>query len=365
MRFLGMAGISSAMVAACAILSACGMGGLQTTVFGDAKDMDPMNDGSESASSSLRLTMSSEKVLIGRPSSHAFDIFHAKKKKIPLLYVSDVITDTVEVYDFASGKEVGSATGFVDPYGECSDKEGDAYVADFAAGTVTMFAYGSTNGTVVATGLKDPIGCSVDGKGDLAVSQYNGGRKGKGSVVIYEAGSKSGTAYNGPYLTWPPSFDAKGNLFVEGEDGSCGKSICVSELPAGGTSFTTVALKGATIGFPGSVERNLGKLEFGDQDYNGKHTTAIYSATCAGSTCTVTATTNLTDNCTSGSYDDTVQWAEYSKRPNLQSKGSVTEVTGGNIDCSSRFNIWGFPGGGNPTGHMSGPQGAEGQTIVE
>ena len=364
MRFLGMAGISAAMVAACAILSACSMGGLQATVFGGAKNLDPMQGGSELAAS-LRLTMASEKVLIGRPSTHAFNIFHAKKKRTPLLYVSDIITDTVEVYDFASGKEVGSATGFVDPYGECSDKEGDAYVADFGAGTVTMFAYGSTNGTTVATGLKDPIGCSLDEKGDLAVSQYNGGRKGKGSVVIYKAGSKSGTAYNGPSLTWPPSFDTKGDLFVEGENGSCGTNICVSKLPAGGTSFTTVTLKGATIGFPGSVERNLGKLEFGDQNYNGNHTTAIYSATCSGSTCTVTATTNLTDNCTPESYDDTVQWAEYSKRPNLQSKGSVTEVTGGNIDCSSRFNIWGFPGGGNPTGHISGPQGAEGQTIVD
>ena len=217
----------------------------------------------------------------------------------------------------------------------------------------------------MATGLKEPIGCSVDEKGNLAVSQYAGGRRGKGSVVIYRAGSKTGTAYNGPHLTWPPSFDTTGDLFVEGKNGSCGRGICVSELPAGGKSFTTVTLSGATIGFPGSVELNQGTLEFGDQDYNGNHTTAIYSASCSGSTCTVTATTNLTDNCTPDTYDDTVQWAEYSKRPNLQSKGKVKEVAGGNIDCASRFNIWSFPGGGNPTGQISGPFQAEGQTIVD
>jgi hypothetical protein len=364
MRFLGMVGYALGVVAASAILSACGIGGSQSTGFGGAPDLDAMQGGNN-WEESLRLTMASENALIGQHSTHAFNIFHPKKKKTPLLYVSDIITDTVEVYDFASGKEVGSATGFVDPYGECSDKEGDAFVADFGAGTVTMFTYGSTKGTTVATGLKEPIGCSVDEKGDLAVSQYAAGRQGKGSVVIYKAGSKTGTAYSGPHLTWPPSFDTKGDLFVEGEKGSCGSGICVSELPAGGKSFTTVTLSGATITFPGSVELNQGRLEFGDQDYNGNHTTAIYSASCSGSTCTVTAITNLTDNCTPDNYDDTVQWAEYSKKPNLQSKGKVTEVAGGNIDCSSRFNIWNFPGGGNPTDHISGPLGAEGQTIVD
>jgi hypothetical protein len=364
MRFLGIVGYPLAVVAASSILSACSMGGSPSTGFGGTPNSDTMHSG-DNLAESLRRTMASGTVLIRRPRTRAFNVFHPKKKKSPLLYVSDIITDTVEVYDYSSGKEVGSATGFVDPYGECSDKEGDAYVTDFGAGTVTMFTYGSTTGTTVASGLKEPIGCSVDRHGDLAVSQYQGARQGKGSVIIYKAGSRTGTAYTGPHLTWPPSFDTKGNLFVEGEKGSCGSVICISELPAGGKSFTTVTLSGATITFPGSVELNQGKLEFGDQDYNGNHTTAIYSATCSGSTCTVTATTNLTDNCTSNTYDDTVQWAEYSMKPNLQSKGKVREVAGGNIDCSSRFNIWRFPSGGNPKGQMSGPLQAEGQTIVE
>lgn len=353
-----------AVVAAAAILSSCSVSGAESTGLGAAPNSDATKRG-DNLAADLRRTVASENAFIRQPGAHAFNIFHPKKAKTPLLYVSDIITDTVEVYDYSTGKELGSATGFVDPYGECSDKKGNAYVADFGAGTVTMFTYGSTTGTTVATGLKEPIGCSVDRLGDLAVSQYQGARQGKGSVVIYKAGSKTGTRYDGPHLTWPPSFDAKGNLFVEGEKGSCGSVICISELPAGGKSFTTVSLSGATIGFPGSVELNEGKLEFGDQDYNGGHTTAIYTATCSGSTCMVTATTNLTDNCTPEDYDDTVQWAEYSMKPNLQSKGKVREVAGGNIDCSSRFNIWRFPAGGNPKGQMSGPLQAEGQTIVD
>ncbi len=338
MRFLGMTGSTLAVVAASAIFGACSMGGSQSSGQGVTPDSGAMQ---------------------------ASITFHPKKKRTPLLYVSDSISDTVEVYDFLSGKEVGWASGFKDPYGACSDKDGNAYVADFGSGTITMFKYGSTKGKIVAKGLKEPIGCSVNENGDLAVSQYEAGRQGKGSVVIYKAGSKAGVRYNGPYLAWPPSFDTKGNLFVEGELGSCGSGICVSELPAGGTSFTTVTLSGATIGNPGSVELNQGKLEFGDQNYNGEHTTAIYSASCSGSTCTVTATTNLTDNCTNEKYNDVTQWAEYSSQPNLQSSGKVTEVAGGNIDCNKRFNIWTFGRGGNPRRHMSGPGEASGQTIVE
>ncbi|HTV72923.1 MAG TPA: hypothetical protein VME66_04370 [Candidatus Acidoferrales bacterium] len=358
-----MAGNGLAVVAASAILSACSIGGLRGAGLGGAPDLNATQSGTNLAA--LRSTMASDHVVIGRPGTHAFNVFHPKKKKIPLLYVSDILNGTVEVYDFLTGIEVGSATGFNNPYGECSDKAGDAYVADFGAGTVTSFKYGSTKGTIVASGLKDPIGCSVDERGDLAVSQYGAGRHGEGSVVIYKAGSKTGTAYNGPYLTWPPSFDTKGDLFVEGERGSCGKGICVSELPAGGTAFATVRLRGATIEFPGSVELNQGKLEFGDQNYKGKHTTAIYSASCSGSTCTVTATTNLTDTCTNEHYDDTTQWAEYSNEPNLQSQGNVTKVAGSNIDCDIRFNVWDFPRGRNPIGHIGGPREAGGETLVE
>ncbi len=288
-----------------------------------------------------------------------------KKKRRPLLYVSGNVS--VEVYDFLSGKRLGFASGLGSAAGFCSDKEGDAYVADFTRGTVVMFPYGSTKGRIVAKGLQEPVGCGVSESGDLAVSQYEAGRQGKGSVIVYKAGSKVRKKYNGPYIAWAPAFDRQGNLFVEGQLGSCGTGYCISELPAGGTSLATVTLEGATIGFPASVEFNDGKLEFGDQNYNGGHTTAIYTATCSGLICTVTATTNLTDNCfshRSEKYNDVIQWAEYSREPNLQSGGKVTEVAGANQDCANRFDIWTFPGGGNPRRHIKGPNQSAGQTIV-
>jgi hypothetical protein len=185
--------------------------------------------------------------------------------------------------------------------------------------------------------------------------------------MIYKKGSKTGTAVTGPELTWPPSFDAKGDLYVEGESGSCGNyEICVSYLAKGGKSFSTVTLSGATIDFPGSVERDSKNMLFGDQEYQGNFTTGIYTAKCKGTTCTVSASTDLTDDCfySGEPYNDTVQWAEYSKKPNLQSQGKVKQVAGGNLDCSGRFNMWNFPAGGNPTGQISGPSEPEGATIV-
>ncbi len=315
----------------------------------------------------LKLTTPMGIVPVQHFSHHSFNIFHpAKKHKAALIYVSDLGNGSVEVYDYPSGTEVGSATGFSYPYGDCSDKHGNAYVTDFDNGTVTKFAYGSTSGTTVASGLATPIGCSVDKKGDLAVTQFEGAEEGVGTVIIYPAGSSKGTAYTGPEEAWPAAFDSKGNLYVEGEDGTCGYTICVAVLPAGSSTFSAVTLNGASIGFPAAVEREQKGMVFGDQGYEGNFTTALYSASCSGTTCNVNATTQLTDDCfySGEPYNDTVQWGEYSKKPNMQSRGKVTQVAGGNLDCSSRFNMWSFPAGGNPTGQMSGPVEAEGATIV-
>jgi hypothetical protein len=365
MRFFGMARYALGVVAASAILSACSAGSQNSLAPGTGVNPSALHGGVLAA---LRLSIRSNNVMVGHSGvAHAFNHI-PKGKKTTLLYVSDEGNGSVEVYDYPSGKEVGAATGFEYPYGECSDKKGDVFVADFELGTLSELKYGSTTATTFASGLTYPIGCSVDKQGDIAVSQFEGGAEGTGSVMIYAKGSKTGTPVDGPSLTWPPSYDAKGNLYVEGEGGSCGGSYakCVAYLAKGGSSFSTVTLSGATIDFPGSVERDSKNMLFGDQEYQGNYTTGIYTAKCKGASCKVSGTTELTDNCFSGSepYNDTVQWAEYSKKPNLQSQGKVKQVAGGNLDCSGRFNMWNFPAGGNPTGQISGPSEPEGATIV-
>ena len=80
MRFLGIVGHALGVVAASAILSACGIGGSQSTGFGGAPDLDAMQGGKH-WEESLRLTMASENALIGQHSTHAFNIFHPKRKR--------------------------------------------------------------------------------------------------------------------------------------------------------------------------------------------------------------------------------------------------------------------------------------------
>jgi hypothetical protein len=125
-----------------------------------------------------------------------------------------------------------------------------------------------------------------------------------------------------------------------------------------------VTFSGATIEFPGAVESNGKSMEFGDQEPDGKYTGGIYSATCSGTTCTVTKITTLTGDC-DGTDTDFVQWAEYSKHPNGQDiKGGVTEVVAGNLFCDDAgLGIWKFPSG-KYVGEMNGPEYAYGQTIV-
>ena len=53
------------------------------------------------------------------------------KKKGALMYAGDWATNDVFVYDYPSGKQVGTLTGFDAPYGMCVDKKGDIYIRTF------------------------------------------------------------------------------------------------------------------------------------------------------------------------------------------------------------------------------------------
>ena len=293
------------------------------------------------------------------------------RKGTPLLYVSDIRNSEVEVYDWKTHSLVGVAGGFDAPYGECSDRSGDVYVTDFGSNTVTEFPYGTTSPSrIIRNGLNDyPIGCSVSPKnGDLAVTQYEGGLgSGTGSVVVFPAGKNSGTPYTFFEFTWPAGYDSEGNLFAEGEGGACAGSttVCLAELPYRGSSFSNVSFN-QTINYPGAVQWDGRYLGFGDQEGGGNYVTEIYRSTCSRSVCTKVSTVTFADSC-NGKNVTFVQWAEYSKKPNLQSRGLTTRVAAGNNSCyySPGVNIWKYPAGGSPTRQLSITGEADGQTIVK
>jgi hypothetical protein len=368
MKIPSVARYALGVVAASSFLAACSAGGSQTGLAGaPGSGASSMGNHHVTAAVAFKQTNAMGYVPVHQNGGKTWaSPMKGKGKKTAYLYVSDGDTGTVYVYDWATQKEVGSQTGFEYPYGQCSDKMGDAFVTDFDAGTVTEFKYGQTTGTAVVTGLSAyPIGCAVNPKtGDLAVTQFYGGYYGSGSVIVYKGGpGGKSTSYNFFDFTWPAGYDGKGNLYAEGEDGTCTSSVCIAELPANGSSFANVTYNW-TIDFPAATELDVKLPAFGNQETNGEYQSSIQVANCTSSACTAKGKPAvLTDTCYNN-YTDVVQWAEISKKPNLQSKGKFKEVAGGNLWCEGVFDIWKFPAGGNPTGTISGTERALGQTLV-
>ena len=292
---------------------------------------------------------------------------HSWMKHVPagttLLYASDAGYSSVDVYDYPSGSLIGQVAGFENPYGSCSDKNGNVYVADFGAGTLSEIAEGDTTITKTWRPGGEPIGCSVDANGDIAVSLSAGGAGGFGQITVYKSGGKTGKSYPAPGDGdfWPAGYDKTGDLIVEcgygSASGPCaeGAASHIIELKKGAKSFTTLSLSGATITSPASVESMGDVLGVGDQAPLGiaKPGWGIYSSTLAGTTLTVSDTTINTGNCrASGDYAQAAQWANVSSKPNgLQVEGHVRATVAGNLDCASPTPIdtWAFPAGNGPT----------------
>src|ERR1700729_3285681 len=47
-----------------------------------------------------------------------------------LLYASDVDSNDVRVYDYDTGREVGTLSGFSEPLDQCVDKAGDVWITN-------------------------------------------------------------------------------------------------------------------------------------------------------------------------------------------------------------------------------------------
>src|SRR5580693_7122481 len=78
-----------------------------------------------------------------------------------LLYVSDIGTNSVDVYPYPTGKLVGKLTGFGSVAGLCADKSGDVFVVD-EAGPVDVYAHGGSSPIRRLTTTGAPYGCAAD-----------------------------------------------------------------------------------------------------------------------------------------------------------------------------------------------------------
>lgn len=273
-------------------------------------------------------------------------MFSAAKMK-PLVYVSDWSTGDVFVYNYLNGTEVGRLTDFNIPYGQCVDADRNVWITEFDGLDIVEYAHGGKSPLQRLATDGHPVGCSFDPlTGNLAVANFytNGG---SGNLQVWKHAAGAPTTYRSSrlYYLWPPAYDDKGNVFVEGRvyRGAYG----VAELVKYGIALRNISLKGTSIRFAGAALWDGAHLGLTDQDSAGDKTTVIDRTTISGATGTVFGRVHLVDSCNQGYVDVVAPFAV----PNGDKQSLF--VIGGNIGCTRRFDYWKYPPGGDP--HFSLP----------
>jgi hypothetical protein len=161
-------------------------------------------------------------------------------------------------------------------------------------------------------------------------------------VQIWKGGTGQPTTHtlSTLYYLWPPAYDDKGNLFVEGQ--AKNGIFSIAELINGGATLRKVSMQGATIHYAGAALWDGKYLGFTDQNSDNKNTTVIFRTTVANFKARIVGRIHLTDTCLHG-YAAVMQ-------PFVVpvAGGSPVTIVGANVSCSSRFDFWPFPSGGHP-----------------
>lgn len=272
-----------------------------------------------------------------------------------LLYVSGCYA-LVYVYNYDSGALVGTLAGFNFPQGQCVDARGDVWIANFGEGSsgqhssVVEYSHGGSAPleTLVTNGSS--IGCSVAPNGDLAVSnfdRYFG--YGPGNIQVWKNASGSPQEYTSTScrFPYPPAYDPKGNLYVEGPDKLMTPTTSVCELAANRKRLRKVQVT-QTITYANGAAWDGKYLVLSGQDYNGYATILYQTTEGAKGDLTVVGKTLLRDgkceSSSAGLYQPFI--VGRSNTPQNRQQGHV--LIAGDLACNYRFDFWKYPGGGNP-----------------
>jgi len=158
-------------------------------------------------------------------------------KSEDLVYVSDNNLSNVYVFSYATGRQVGTLTGFELPAGECADKAGNVWITNQIPAQTVEYAHGGT--TPIATLSDDygsPASCSVDPTtGNLAVANATH------TVAVYQNAQGTPTVYSDSSFQrfFFCAFDDNGNLFVDGQTDGIRTNL-IAELPHGKSEMTNI-----------------------------------------------------------------------------------------------------------------------------
>jgi hypothetical protein len=210
-----------------------------------------------------------------RVQSHRVTGTHAIKPDccayLKTLFVSDLGTDEVQMYEFPSNKYIGQVSpppeGFGEPQGMCSDNQGNVFVANTAKTTIDEFAHDGTYVTSLNDPGQYPVGCAFDkSTGNLAVSNVVSTTSAPGSVSIYThaRGTPTIISAKGFLRVFFLAYAGKtGVLYLDGETPSY--EAAYGSLKGG--SIKPIAIRGATIGYAGSLSwsAKTQSMNIGDQ----------------------------------------------------------------------------------------------------
>jgi hypothetical protein len=287
-------------------------------------------------------------------------------RKSKLLYVSAMNGSDVTVYDYPSGEQVGTLTGFSSPAGQCVDAKGNVYIANTGSGVVDEYAHGGSSPIKTFVTSGDAFGCSVDKANDLAVTDFLGKSYTAGSVTVFPKGSSKGVVYSNPtdcYDIWDAGYDDKGNLVMVAEN-QASSAVTFCAIMNGSKSLTTLTANGFTIYSPDSTMWDGKYIALGDQQIGGGFQSGVIEATLSGSTLTSHGQVVLGDTC-KGDYTHVIQpFIVGSKNTPVNDKqGKV--VAGANEFCSADFRLWHYPAGGTPFQSFTFQSGGQSVSIAK
>lgn len=297
MRYINPLGYAVSGSAILALLAGCSGGGSSSSPMPAAPNALMHQSVSRSIDSSSRRNAAPESVLrpdvvrVSKPDlSPGFVTPDAFKAAV---IVSDVGTNDVVAFS-AAGKVVATLTGFSEPQGLASTKAGSFYIANTGDSNIPLY---SSAFKLTAT-LKDPnqypAGVSYDETtGVVGVTNIISTSDGPGTVSFYAKGKTTPckTVGNSDWgRVYFAAFNAKGVLFVDGEDTS--GNVLVGEVTGGCNAKTITTLKTSNaIEFPGGVQvTKSGDIAIDDQEGYAVYT---YKPPVKGSLGTPVSTTPL------------------------------------------------------------------------
>jgi hypothetical protein len=208
-----------------------------------------------------------------------------------LLYVSNLDSNTVNVYSYPNDKPMGTLTAdFSGPDGICVDTKNDIWVVNNSPTgsipySVVEYKHGGKTPIATLSGIVFAVECSVDPTtGNLAVTNYGYGSAGGGSVSIFAHAKGTPKVYTDSEIAHFNfcGYDPKGNLYADGTDASQ-TVFYFAELPKGQKTFKNITLTGGSIYYPGIVQWDGKYVAVGDQMAGGaSNEAAIYQTTGAG-----------------------------------------------------------------------------------